>query len=30
MCSLYLSLKVDYRPNHRPVPVICTEMTYSR
>ena len=28
MFSLYLSLKVDYRPNHRPV--ICTELTYSR
>ncbi|KAN0113915.1 hypothetical protein V8E52_007223 [Russula decolorans] len=28
MFSLYLSVKVDYRPKHRPV--ICTELTYSR
>ena len=28
MFSLYLSVKVDYRPNQRPV--ICTELTYSR
>jgi hypothetical protein len=28
MFSLYLSVKVDYHPNYRPV--ICTELTYSR